>query len=336
MTDTPAVPRVAGIPQTILIAPDSFKGTLSAAQVVDALAGGVQASGRPVDRCPLADGGEGTLDILVPALGAEIRELEVQDPLGRSISAAYALAGDAAIVETAAASGLGLLGTDERDPMAASTQGTGQLIAAAAQDGARTIYVGVGGSASTDGGAGALRAIRQAGGIDQARLVVLCDVQTPFEDAARVFAPQKGADPEQVRKLSKRLNGMARSLERDPRGVARTGAAGGLAGGLWASYGAELISGAGFVLDTLGFDARMRRARAVITGEGKLDDQSLVGKTVSEVATRCRQAGVPAYAVVGSRELDAFGMRILDLQVVLEAGTDKELRAAGRRLGELV
>jgi glycerate kinase len=114
-----------------------------------------------------------------------------------------------------------------------------------------------------------------------------------------------------------------------------TGAAGGLAGGLWAAFGAELVPGAAFLLDALDFDVRMRAARAVITGEGKLDEQSLVGKLVSEIATRCRQAGVPSYAVVGRRELDMFGMRILDLQVVLEAGTPARLEAAGRRLAEL-
>lgn len=111
-----------------------------------------------------------------------------------------------------------------------------------------------------------------------------------------------------------------------------TGAAGGLAGGLWAAFGAELAPGASFVLDEIGFDARMRAARAVVTGEGRLDSQSLAGKLVSEIATRARQAGVPCYAIVGSRELDAFGTRILDLQTVLEATTARQITAAGRRL----
>ncbi len=115
-----------------------------------------------------------------------------------------------------------------------------------------------------------------------------------------------------------------------------TGAAGGLSGGLWAAFGAELVSGAAFVLDALGFDRRMRAARAVVTGEGRLDQQSLVGKAVSEVATRSRQAGVPCFAVVGQRQLDAFGLRILDLQLALEAGTPDTLERAGRRLADLI
>jgi glycerate 2-kinase len=336
MTDTAAVPALRGIPETILVAPDSFKGTLSATQVADALARGISGAGRPVATCPLADGGEGTLDALVAALGGEIQEVEVTDPLGRPVIARFGLAGAEAIVESAEASGLHLVDPSQRDPVAASTQGTGELIVAAVKAGAQTVYVGVGGSASTDGGAGALRAIRRAGGLDGAKLVVLCDVRTPFEDAARVFAPQKGAGAVQVRKLSKRLSSMAPRLQRDPRGLAMTGAAGGLSGGLWADLGAQLVPGAAFVLDALGFDSRMRQARAIITGEGKLDEQSLAGKTVSEVATRARQAGVPCYAVVGRHELDSFGMRILDLQVVLEAGTTKQLEAAGRRLAALV
>jgi glycerate kinase len=151
-----------------------------------------------------------------------------------------------------------------------------------------------------------------------------------------VFAPQKGADPDQVRRLTQRLNRRARAYRRDPRGVPMTGAAGGLSGGLWAELGAELVPGAAFVLDAVDFDRRMRAARAVITGEGKLDEQSLAGKAVSEVATRARQAGVPCFAVTGRRELDTFGTRILDLQVVIEAGTLPALRRAGAELAQLI
>ncbi len=326
---------IPGVPETILIAPDSFKGTLTAVEVANALARGVSAAGRPVDVCPVADGGEGTLDALLPAIGGEIHTAQVSDPLGRSIMARFGLSARHAIVETAAASGLGLVKRAQRDPIAASTYGTGELIVAAVGAGAETVYLGVGGSATTDGGAGAIRAIHRAGGLGSAKVVVLCDVRTPFEDAARIFGPQKGADAGDVRRLSKRLSSLAARLERDPRGVPMTGAAGGLAGGLWGAFGAELVPGAGFLLDALDFDVRMREARAVITGEGKIDQQSLVGKLVSEIATRCRQAGVPSYAVVGRRELDSFDMRILDLQVVLEAGTPARLEAAGRRLGEL-
>ncbi|MGH2876961.1 MAG: glycerate kinase, partial [Solirubrobacteraceae bacterium] len=258
------------------------------------------------------------------------------DPLGRPLRAPFALTGELAIVETAAAGGLGLVAPAQRDAFAASSAGTGEVIAAAVSAGARTILLGVGGSATTDGGAGAIAAIERAGGLRSARLVVLCDVRTAFVDAARVFAPQKGASPADVRRLTRRLSALARRLPRDPRGVPMTGAAGGLSGGLWAAFGAELVAGAGFVLDAIGFDARMRAARAVVTGEGRLDTQSLAGKVVSEVATRARQAGVPSHAVVGTRALDAMGARVLDLDRVIEASTLAELEAAGRALAALL
>jgi glycerate kinase len=349
-----------GVPSTILVACDSFKGTIGAAEVVEAIALGLEDAGRPVDRCPVADGGEGTLEALAPALGLERVELEVSDPLGRPTRAAFGLgperpaartrarephraalppgaaSGRLAVVESAAASGLSLLSEAERDPLAASTAGTGELIVAARRAGARTILLAVGGSATTDGGRGALAAIARAGGLGGARLVVLCDVRTPFEDAARIFAPQKGASPEQVRALQRRLQRFATRLARDPRGVPMSGAAGGLSGGLWAALGAELVAGAPFVLDALDFDRRLRAARAVITGEGCLDRQSLAGKAVSEIATRARQAGVPCHAIVARHELDRFGSRMLDLGVVLEAKTPAQLRGAGRRLAELL
>ncbi|HWF73470.1 MAG TPA: glycerate kinase [Solirubrobacteraceae bacterium] len=336
---------VTGIPTTILLAPDSFKGTFSAVEVAAAIARGLEAAGWPVDPCPVADGGEGTLAALLGALGGELVHAAVEDPLGRVVEASFALTGGGAgargaepvaVVETASASGLGLVAETDRDPVAASTRGTGQLIVAAVEAGARSVLLGVGGSATTDGGAGAVAAIREAGGLAGARLTVLCDVQTPFEDAARVYAAQKGADRDAVRRLTRRLGDHARRLPRDPRGVPMTGAAGGLSGGLWASFGAELVAGAAFVLDTLGFDPRMRAARAVVTGEGRLDRQSLAGKAVSEVATRARQAGVPCHAIVGEGRLDAFGARILDLQAILEASTLAEIEAAAVELGALL
>ena len=330
------MPAVSGIPTTILVAPDSFKGTLTSLEVATAIAGGLRAGGWEVDLCPVADGGEGTLAALCRALELELRAASAADPLGRRIEAPFGFGGGVAVVETAAASGLGLVAEHERDPIEASTFGTGELVAAAIDAGARTVYVGVGGSATTDGGAGAVRAIRERGGLRGARLVVLCDVRTPFEEAARVFGPQKGADAGQVVRLTRRLHALARTLERDLRGVAMTGAAGGLSGGLWAALGAELTPGAAFVLEAVQFDRRMRAARAVVTGEGKLDLQSLAGKLVSEIATRARQSGVPCHAIVGRRELDSFGARILDLQAVLEASTVAEIKAAGRRLADLV
>jgi glycerate 2-kinase len=332
---------IPGIPTTVLVAPDSFKGTFDAGQVADAIGDGLREAGRPVDLCPVADGGEGTLAALARALDAEIRTATVSDPLDRQIEASFGLAEGRhgrvlGIVETAAASGLGLVAPAERDPIAASTFGTGQLIAAAIEAGADVVYLGVGGSATTDGGAGALRAIREAGKPDRVSIVVLSDVRTPFEHAARVFGPQKGADPGQVARLTKRLNDQARRYKRDPRGVPMTGAAGGLSGGLWSELGAELVPGAQFVLDAVDFDHRMRTARAVVTGEGKLDQQSLAGKVVSEVSTRTRQSGVPCHAIVGTRELDSFGARVLDLQAVFEASTLDEIRAAGRRLAKVL
>jgi len=330
------VSPLAGIRETVLVAPDSFKGTFTASEVAEAIAAGLRDGGRPADVCPAADGGEGTLDALLAALGGELRTAEVTDPLGRPIEAHYAMSGSTAIVETAAASGLHLVAESERDPQAACTAGTGELIMAAVADGAQTVLLGVGGSATSDGGSGALEAIRRAGGLGGTRLVVLCDVRTTFADAARVFGPQKGADPDVVRKLTARLHAQARRLPRDPRGEPMSGAAGGLSGGLWAVHGAELVSGASFILDAIGFDERMRAARAVVTGEGRLDEQSLVGKVVSEIATRARQSGVPCDAVVGCRELDAMGARVLDLERVLEAGTVAQLKAAGRALAEVI
>jgi glycerate kinase len=332
MTDTAPVSPIRGVPSTILVAPDSFKGTFTAAQVAQAIGRGLQAAGREVDLCPVADGGEGTLAALAGTLDAREQMLTVSDPLGRPVTATFALGDGTAVIETAAASGLDRVDETERDSLAASTTGTGELIAAAVAAGARTIYLGVGGSATTDGGTGAITAIEQAGGLQGAELVVLCDVRTPFEDAARVFAPQKGADADQVRRLTARLNALGRRWSRDPRGMPLTGAAGGLSGGLWSVLGAQLVPGAAFVLDAIGFDARMRAARAVVTGEGRLDTQSLTGKVVSEVATRARQAGVPCHAIVGTHELDSFGVRILDLQTIREAGTLPALRAAGQRL----
>jgi len=321
----------------VLVAPDSFKGTHRASEVAGAIGRGLERAGwRPPDLCPVADGGEGTTDALLPALGGEVVAADAHDPLGRPLRTSFALLGDGAtaLVETAAASGLGLVAEGERDAWAASTYGTGELIVAAAQAGAEVILVAVGGSATTDGGAGALRAIEEGGGLRGARIVVLCDVRVPFESAPAVFGPQKGADPEMVARLEERLAKLAAGFPRDPRGVPMTGAAGGLSGGLWGALGAELQPGAPWILDALDFDARMRRARAVVTGEGKLDEQTLQGKLVGEIGTRTRQAGVPLHAIVGRDALDAFGKRMIDLQVVLEASTLAELEAAGERLGE--
>jgi glycerate kinase len=320
----------------VLVAPDSFKGTFSAAKVAGAIGRGLERAGlMPPDLCPVADGGEGTLDALLIQLGGELVGADVSDPLGRPVTASFALLedGGTALVETAAASGLALLTEDELDPWAASSRGTGELIVAAVEAGAQVVLVAVGGSATMDGGTGAVEAIEEAGGLRGARLVVLCDVRLPFEEAARVFGPQKGADPDMVERLTERLHEQAAAFPRDPRGVPMTAAAGGISGGLWAACGATLEPGAAFVLDALDFDARMRASRAVVTGEGKLDEQTLQGKLVGEIGTRARQAGVPLHAIVGRDALDPFGKRIIDLQLVQEATTLEELEAAGETLG---
>jgi glycerate kinase len=157
-------------------------------------------------------------------------------------------------------------------------------------------------------------------------------VRTPWEQAAGVFGPQKGADPATVKRLERRLKDLAGRAPRDPRGEPMTGAAGALSGGLWAFRGARLFPGAPYVLDAIGFDDRMRESVFVVTGEGQLDDQTLQGKIVGEVATRCRQGGVPCHAVVGSNALEPFKARILDLASVTEAGTPAAMREAGRAL----
>ena len=148
-----------------------------------------------------------------------------------------------------------------------------------------------------------------------------------------MFGPQKGADPAMVERLRERLDRLAATFPRDPRGVPMTGGAGGLSGGLWAAHGATLEAGAPWVLDALSFDERMRASRAVVTGEGKLDEQTLEGKLVGEIGTRARQAGVPLHAIVGTDALDPFGKRIIDLQRTIEATTLEELEAAGETLG---
>lgn len=322
-------------PGSALVAPDSFKGTLSAAEVAAAVAAGLRDGGLDAVELPVADGGEGTMDALLAALGGERLRATVSDPLGRPVEAEYALidGGRRAVVEMARASGLGLVGEDERDAFAASTRGTGELIAAAAEAGADEVIVTVGGSATTDGGAGALAALDDSGA--KPKLTVVCDVRTPWEQAPGVFGPQKGADPGTVRRLERRLARLAKAAPRDPRGVPMTGAAGGLAGGLWANRGAALVPGAAFVLDAIGFDDHMRAARFVVTGEGRIDRQTLAGKVVFEVATRCRQSGVACHALVGRNELEPFEARLIDLSTVAEAGTKRRLRTAGRRLATL-
>jgi glycerate 2-kinase len=291
-------------------------------------------AGARADLCPAADGGEGTAEILVSALGGEMRAAAAHDPLGRPIQASFAVIPErkSAVVDTAAASGLGLLEPGERDPIAASSAGTGELITAAIEAGADRILVAAGGSATTDGGRGAIDAIEAAGGLRGARLEVLCDTTVPFERAAEVFGRQKGASPKQVEELTRRLVALAGALARDPRERAMTGAAGGLSGGLWAAFGAHLVPGATFVLGVLGFDRRLEGADAVITGEGRLDDQSGEGKLTGEIARRCRAAHLPLHAIAGQNALAGDQIARLGLASVSEAGSVEEIEAAGARI----
>ena len=317
-----------------LVAPDSFKGTFSAAEVAEAIGRGLSSGGADADLLPAADGGEGTMDALLAALGGERRTAPAHDPLGRPIQAQWARLADGrtAVVEVAAASGLGLVAEAERDAETASTAGTGELIAAAVADGARRILVAAGGSATTDGGAGAIEAIESEGGLHKAKLEVLCDVSIPFERAAEVFAPQKGADPAAVARLTERLVARAGALPRDPRGHAMTGAAGGLSGGLWAVFGARLVPGAAYVLGLLGFDRRLDDADAVVSGEGRLDEQSPQGKLVGEVSKRCREAGVPLHVIAGQVDLRGGAAAGLGLASAAAASTIEEIEAAAKRL----
>ncbi len=302
--------------------------------MAEAIGRGVEDAGALPDLCPAADGGEGTAGILLEALGGERRKADVHDPLGRPIEASYALLrdGSEAAVEVAAASGLGLVDDQDRDAERASTVGTGDLIVAAARAGASRILVAAGGSATTDGGRGAIDAIEAAGGIGDTHLEVLCDTSVPFERAAEVFAPQKGASPEQVERLTSRLAAEAGALPRDPRGRAMTGAAGGLSGGLWAALGAHLAPGAAFVLGVVGFDRRLENADAVITGEGRVDRQSREGKLTGQVARRCRESGVPCHVIAGEIALDPEAEAWFGFATLASAGSLDSITGAAERI----
>ncbi|NEK57927.1 glycerate kinase [Geodermatophilus sabuli] len=316
----------------MLVCPDSFKGTFTAREAALALARGVAQGGGSAVVLPLADGGEGTAETLLDALGGRWVTARVSGPLGEEVEARSALLADGrtAVVDVAAASGLPLVPEDRRDAERASSRGTGQLIARAVAQGARTVLVACGGSATTDGGYDAAQAILEAGGLRGAELVVLSDVTTPFEDAARVFGPQKGAAPDAVDRLTGRLHSRADGYPRDPRGVPRTGAAGGLAGGLWAFFGAELTSGIDRVLDAVGFDAALEGVEAVITGEGRLDEQSAHGKVVSGVLRRA--AGRPVHVCAGQVALTPDAARGLGIRSTTTASTVADLVRAGARI----
>jgi glycerate kinase len=310
----------------ILVAPAPFGGTLRAPQVAAALARGLEAGGWPVDPCPVADGGCGLLEVLLPALGGDTAAVAVGE---RSVGIGLVEDGGTALVELRAAL------TGAAAAAGGSSAAVGELLLAVDAVGPQVILAGAGDLVAPDGGAGAVEAIAAGGGL-RARLVLLCDVRTSVERVAEALAGAGELARDAAERLAARLDALAGRLPRDPRGVAYGGAGGGLAGALWAACDARLEGGAPFVLEQLDFDARMRAARAVIVGEGRLDLGTLAGKAPGEVATRARQAGVPCFAAVGSRALDAFGARILDLQAVEEAGDLEALEAAGRRLATVV
>ena len=283
----------------VLAAADKFKGTATAAQVCAAIGHACWSLNIDCTEIPMADGGEGTLDVL----GGPNRTTLVTGPLGQPVEAAWRLHRGVAVIEMARASGLTLAGGPENnDALNATTQGVGELIDSALNEGAKKIIVCLGGSATTDGGLGALRAISTPARLRAVEFLVACDVDTLFVDAAKVFAPQKGATPAQVGMLIGRLEQLAQRYENDYGiNVARipgSGAAGGLAGGL-AALGAKLIPGFDIVAEENGFDEAIKEHDLVITGEGLFDDTSFDGKVVGSVLDYANEAGTRAMAIVG-------------------------------------
>jgi len=286
-------------PVHVVAAPDKFKGTASASVIAEAVCRAAAALGHRCDPVPMADGGDGFLE----AFGGPNRVTTVTGPLGDPVDAAWRLDPARAVIEMARASGLALVGGAEgNDAVAATTYGTGELIAAAVEAGATRVLVGVGGSATTDGGLGALRALHPVQRLRSVELVVACDVRTTFVDAAAVFAPQKGATPAQVALLRRRLERLAQVYRHDygvdVTTIPGSGAAGGLAGGL-AAVGAELVPGFDLVAEEVRLDERMAGADLVVTGEGFVDEESFHGKVVGGVLELAAVLRVPALVVAG-------------------------------------
>lgn len=329
----------------IICAPDSFKESMTAEQAAEAMRRGIRRvlPDAEVDLCPIADGGDGTVAAMLAATGGSACRSSVQGPRGDPIDAAWGMLGTlteaepTAVLEMAAASGLALLAPDQRDATATSTFGTGQLIAAALDAGARRILLGIGGSATNDGGCGAAQAlgvcfrdahakpieqpisggmIRSIASIDmagldkriaQTQITVACDVTNPLtgpNGAAHIYGPQKGAAPTQVLELDAALGHLdvlfRGQMGKDVGQVPGSGAAGGLGAGLMAFLGAQLTRGVDMVLTATGFDRRVTDCDLCLTGEGRLDGQSLSGKACMGVALMAKSHGVPTVALVGS------------------------------------
>jgi len=326
----------------IVIAPDSFKESLSAQQVCEAIACGIRQIHEDVEieTIPMADGGEGTVDALVAATGGTISHATVTGPTGAPVVARWGMLGgdhETAILEMASASGLALVPPPRRDPTLTTTYGTGELILAALEAGASRILIGIGGSATNDGGVGAAQAAgvrfydqdgnlcasgMGGGGLSEVARIdlstrdprigstsiqVACDVDNPLcgpYGAAAIYGPQKGATPEQVRTLDTNLGHVADLMERDLgkkiRDWAGAGAAGGLGAGLVAFFDAEMQPGVQIVLEAVQFADRIQDADLIITGEGRIDRQSMMGKVIEGVGRAGKAAGVPVVALVGS------------------------------------
>ena len=283
----------------ILAAPDKFRGTASATEVAAAVAAGGRRAGARTQQVPLSDGGEGFLEVF----GGANRTDLVTGPLGDPVEAGWRLSGRTAVVEMAQASGLALVGGAEgNDPIAAATAGTGELITAALDAGARRILVGHGGSATTDGGLGALRALFPAARLRGVELVAAVDVRTAFLDAAEVFGVQKGATASQIQLLRRRLERLAQVYledhDVDVTVLEGAGAAGGLAGGL-AAVGATIESGFELITEELDLVAQIEAADLVVTGEGFVDEASFDGKVVGGLMELTAELGVPLLVVAG-------------------------------------
>ena len=324
----------------VVVAPNAFKGTLTAPQAAAAIARGVREvfPDAEVVEVPVADGGDGTTEALVSAHHGEYRSVVVEGPLGEPVTARFGLIDDGgtAVVELAESSGLALLAESRRDPRRASTYGFGQLLSAALNAGVSRVIAGIGGSATNDGGAGMAQALGyllqdeagaqlERGGVALIHLIgidvygvdrrwrsvpvrVACDVTNPLtgsRGASAVYGPQKGADDAAVRELDAALAHFAEVIERDlgkqVAGLPGAGAAGGTGAGLVAFLDAELVPGAPLVVEAAGLDARLGGAQLVITGEGRVDEQTVFGKAPGEVARRAAEAGVPVLAIAGSR-----------------------------------
>lgn len=302
----------------IVVAPDSFKECLSAREVAETIAVSIRQRlpDAEVVEMPLADGGEGTVDVLTAALGGDFRTVCVRGPLGRPVCAKYGVAGDMAIVEVAQACGLALLSPEERNPLAASSSGLGELLLDAFGNGCRRFVMGLGGTATCDGGAGMLSVpgVREMRG--KVSVEILCDVDAPFigpRGAVRVFAPQKGASPEDVEILEARMTTLAEQIFEETgvkvADLPGAGAAGGLGGAFVAYFGGKLVSGIEKVLALTGFEKAVEGADLIITGEGRSDLQTLMGKVPAGVLRHSH--GVPVLLLSG---------RIEDAEVLEKAG----------------